>query len=257
MLLQLLPSQHRFGQAADIKIPPYTIQEIFEGKDGVTGFVGGNELRVSPDGRNVYALGSKSNSVVVFRRNVGSGKLAYLQTLYNSDVAGKHGSTSGIGISPDGVRRIDAQRDRGLSKTMTAWMSKRRTEAEDLLKQSGGILICRLRSRGEPLEISAGDAPAEHLDRYSWLPSVSLIDRHHQLVEVAGKEVDRHVLCEAQREPERREARHEERPAVLQDAPLGQLRPVDLLLVRQVADNPADAVHGFEAPDAVRFRDAL
>lgn len=78
------------------------VQEVFDGKDGVTGFVGGNELRISPDGRNVYALGSKSNSVVVFRRNLESGKLAYLQTLYNSDVAGKHGSASGIGISPDG-----------------------------------------------------------------------------------------------------------------------------------------------------------
>lgn len=90
--------------------------------------------------------------------------------------------THEIGIGPDGVRRIDAQRDRGLGKTLTAWMGKRRSETEDLLKQAGGILICRLRSRGEPLEISAGASPAEHLDRYSWLPSVSLIDRHHQLV---------------------------------------------------------------------------
>lgn len=90
--------------------------------------------------------------------------------------------THEIGISPDGVRRTDALRDRGLSKTLAAWMGKRRSEAEDLLKKAGGILICRLRSRGEPLEIRAGDAPAEHLDRYSWLPSISLIDRHHQLV---------------------------------------------------------------------------
>jgi len=90
--------------------------------------------------------------------------------------------TREVGISPDGVRRIDAQRDRGLGKTLTAWMGKRRSETEDLLKLAGGILICRLRSRGESLEISACTAPAEHIDRYSWLPSVSLIDRHHQLV---------------------------------------------------------------------------
>ncbi len=90
--------------------------------------------------------------------------------------------TREVGIDPDGVRRIDAQRDRGLGKTLTAWMGKRRSETEDLLKQAGGILICRLRSRGEPLEIVAGAAPPEHIDRYSWLPSVSLIDRHHQLV---------------------------------------------------------------------------
>ncbi|MBE0635054.1 hypothetical protein IH601_03560 [Candidatus Bipolaricaulota bacterium] len=93
-----------------------------------------------------------------------------------------HRWTHEVGISADGVRRVDSTRDRGLSKTLTAWMGKRRTESEDLLKRAGGILICRLRSRGEPLEISSGDGPVEHLDRYSWLPSVSLVDRHHQLV---------------------------------------------------------------------------
>jgi len=87
-----------------------------------------------------------------------------------------------IGISSDGVRRVDTHRDRGLGKTLTAWMGKRRAESEDLLKHGGGIIICRLRSRGEPLEISTGEGPAEHVDRYSWLPSVSLVDRHHQLV---------------------------------------------------------------------------
>ncbi len=87
-----------------------------------------------------------------------------------------------VGIGPDGIRRIDAQRDRGLSRTLIAWMSKRRAETEDLLKRGGGIVVCRLRTRGESLEIASGSAPTEHLDRYSWLPSVSLIDRHHQLV---------------------------------------------------------------------------
>lgn len=87
-----------------------------------------------------------------------------------------------IGISPDGMRRIDPLHDHGLGKTITAWMVKRRAEAEDLLKQAGGIIVCRLRSRGEQLEISAPDAPTDQLDRYSWLPSIALIDRHHQLV---------------------------------------------------------------------------
>ena len=59
-------------------------------------------------------------------------------------------------------------------------MARRRGEAEDLLKRRGGVLICRLRPRGEPLLI-AGDAPEERVDRYSWLPTVALVDRHHQL----------------------------------------------------------------------------
>lgn len=78
------------------------VQEVFDGQEGLVGFVGGNELRVSPDGQNLYAIGTRSNSVVVFRRNVETGKLAYLQTFYDSEVAGKDGSASGIGISPDG-----------------------------------------------------------------------------------------------------------------------------------------------------------
>ena len=60
-------------------------------------------------------------------------------------------------------------------------MGRRRTEAEDLLLKRGGLLICRLRARGEPLEISSGQEPSERLDRYSWLPAVSLVDRQHQL----------------------------------------------------------------------------
>ena len=90
--------------------------------------------------------------------------------------------THEVGLSPDGVRRVDPQRDRGFSKTLTAWISKRRAETEDLLKSAGGIVVCRLRTRGEPLEIASGATPPEHIDRYSWLPSISLIDRHHQLV---------------------------------------------------------------------------
>ena len=78
------------------------IQEVFDGRQGVSGFIGGNELRVSPDGQNLYALGTRSNSVVAFRRNPETGQLAYLQTFYDSEVAGKEGSASGIGISPDG-----------------------------------------------------------------------------------------------------------------------------------------------------------
>ena len=64
---------------------------------------------------------------------------------------------------------------------MTAWMGRRREESEDLLRRGGGLLICRLRTRGEPLEIAPAGAPAEHVDQATWLPSVSLVDRHHQL----------------------------------------------------------------------------
>jgi hypothetical protein len=59
-------------------------------------------------------------------------------------------------------------------------MHRRRAEADDLLKRGGGIVVCRLRTRGESLEIT-GDAAPERIDRIAWLPGISLVDRHHQL----------------------------------------------------------------------------
>jgi 6-phosphogluconolactonase (cycloisomerase 2 family) len=78
------------------------VQEIFDGQEGLVGFVGGNELRVSPDGQNLYAVGSRSNSVAAFTRGIETGKLTYLQTFDDGQATGVQGSASGIGISPDG-----------------------------------------------------------------------------------------------------------------------------------------------------------
>ena len=88
--------------------------------------------------------------------------------------------TSDVAPGGDGTRRTDPRRDRGFGRTLSAWMGRRRAEAEDLLLKRGGLLVCRLRTRGEPLEISSGEDPPERIDRLSWLPSVSLVDRQHQ-----------------------------------------------------------------------------
>jgi ankyrin repeat protein/beta-lactamase regulating signal transducer with metallopeptidase domain/6-phosphogluconolactonase (cycloisomerase 2 family) len=88
-----------FQQRADGTVE--LVQEVFDGQGGVTGFTGGNKVLVSRDGSNLYALGSQSNSIVVFTRDVSSGKLTYLQTFYDSKVAGADGSASGIALSPD------------------------------------------------------------------------------------------------------------------------------------------------------------
>ena len=93
----------------------------------------------------------------------------------------------------DGIRRTDPQQDRGFGRALAGWMGRRRAEAEDLLLKGGGILVCRLRSRGEPLEISSGAEPADRLDRYDWLPSVALVDRQHQFAFPGnGRFVSRH-----------------------------------------------------------------
>jgi hypothetical protein len=86
-----------------------------------------------------------------------------------------------IAPAADGIRRTNPEQDRGFGRTLAAWMMRRRVEATDLLTRGGGILVCRLRTRGEPLEIIGSEAPGERIDRYAWLPSISLVDRHHQL----------------------------------------------------------------------------
>jgi hypothetical protein len=81
----------------------------------------------------------------------------------------------------DGVRRTYTERDHGFGRTLARLVAKRRAEAADLLYKAGGILVSRLRPRGEPLEVVSPEVPAERIDRYSFLPAVSLVDRHHQL----------------------------------------------------------------------------
>jgi len=81
----------------------------------------------------------------------------------------------------DGVRRTDPQRDRGFGRTIGGWVERRRGEADDLLRLRGGILVCRLRPRGEPLELFSAGGREERIDRYSWLPPIALADRQHQL----------------------------------------------------------------------------
>jgi hypothetical protein len=81
----------------------------------------------------------------------------------------------------DGQRRTYAGTDYGLGRTLSRLMIKRRRECGDLLLRGGGLVICRLRPRGEGIEIIAEDGPQERIDRFSWLPTISLVDRQHQL----------------------------------------------------------------------------
>lgn len=82
----------------------------------------------------------------------------------------------------DGLRRTYLDRDRGFGRVLSRGFAKRRNEAADLLYKAGGIIVCRLRPRGEPIELVGPDGPIERIDRYSFLPSLSLVDRQHQLV---------------------------------------------------------------------------
>jgi len=88
---------------------------------------------------------------------------------------------SRVTIDGSGDRRTHRGHDLGLGRAVATVMTRRRREASDLLLKAGGTLVCRLRPRGRPLYILSDDGPSEQMDRYSWLPSVSLVDRQHHL----------------------------------------------------------------------------
>jgi 6-phosphogluconolactonase (cycloisomerase 2 family) len=88
-----------FRVGTDGRVAP--LQEFLNGEGPLQGFEGGNEIAVSPDGRNVYAVATNSGTVACFRRDPSDGKLAFLETLPDGGDGG-NARAAGIGISPDG-----------------------------------------------------------------------------------------------------------------------------------------------------------
>jgi 6-phosphogluconolactonase (cycloisomerase 2 family) len=79
-----------------------TVQEFLQGKPGgpdpLAGFEGGNEITVSPDGRNVYAVATKGGAVATFSRDQMTGKLKVVEVIRGKNaVAG----AAGVTLSPD------------------------------------------------------------------------------------------------------------------------------------------------------------
>ena len=75
------------------------VQELFDGID-VQNFLGGNEICVSPDGRNVYAAATRSGSLACLARDPETGKLTFIETLVDSK--GELSGAAGVCVSPDG-----------------------------------------------------------------------------------------------------------------------------------------------------------
>ena len=79
------------------------VQEIIRNPsdpdDPLENFDGGNEITVSRDGRNVYAVASKAGAVAMFSRDPSAGKLTLLGVLHDQ---GAVAGAAGIALSPDG-----------------------------------------------------------------------------------------------------------------------------------------------------------
>lgn len=79
------------------------IQAIRDGRDGLTDYRGGNDIVVSPDGRNVFACASRSSALANFRRDPSTGKLSVLEVLVEDPAADRRlDLVSGVALSPDG-----------------------------------------------------------------------------------------------------------------------------------------------------------
>lgn len=75
------------------------IQEL-SGDDGtLANYVGGNEIVCSADGRNIYAIATRSSSIACLSRDVATGQLEFMSTVDDKD--GTISGAAGICMSPD------------------------------------------------------------------------------------------------------------------------------------------------------------
>lgn len=90
-------SVYRYNEAGQLEL----VQEILHADPAFREFEGGNEIRVSPDGRHVYAVGSISSSLASFERDSTTGRLTLIEIL-NREQDGNSTGLGGLGLSPDG-----------------------------------------------------------------------------------------------------------------------------------------------------------
>ncbi len=100
-------SSGRFGGADAIGVYQFDnqgelslVQELVNETSVLKNFEGGNEIVVSPDGGNVYAVASGSGSLACFQRDDKTGKLRFLETI--PDEQGRLTAAAGVCLSPDG-----------------------------------------------------------------------------------------------------------------------------------------------------------
>ncbi|HEY2344194.1 MAG TPA: beta-propeller fold lactonase family protein [Chthoniobacteraceae bacterium] len=75
------------------------LQKLVNGTDDFAEFEGGNEIRVSPDGKAVCAVASQSDRLFYFHRDPATGKLTFVASAQSGDF--KSPGAAGVCFSPD------------------------------------------------------------------------------------------------------------------------------------------------------------
>jgi len=90
---------YRVGEDGKLNL----LQEFLNDASDLTNFTGGNALTISPDGLHLYATGTRSCSLVSFKRDPVTGKLTHFATFQNEATGVGTGlGASGVEVSPDG-----------------------------------------------------------------------------------------------------------------------------------------------------------
>ena len=81
------------------------LTRVIDGISGIEGLDGARAVAVSPDGRQVYAVGQNDDALAVFSRDAVSGILTQVG-LHRDGVAGVDGldTANGVAVSPDGMQ---------------------------------------------------------------------------------------------------------------------------------------------------------
>jgi len=77
------------------------VQELIAGQDKMGNFLGGNELTLSADGKNLYVTGTISGTLAGFERDPKTGKLSFIETVPLGQE--RELGPAGIAINKDGT----------------------------------------------------------------------------------------------------------------------------------------------------------
>jgi 6-phosphogluconolactonase (cycloisomerase 2 family) len=106
-----------FRMADDGKLAP---SSSVLAESGLADFAGGNGLALARDGHNLYAAGTTSRSLTIFRTSPADGKLEYLATLQNAATgANSNLGAADVEVSADGKTLYVALEDEGAISVFT------------------------------------------------------------------------------------------------------------------------------------------